>query len=133
MTWRSLFFSLRGRIGRQHWWLGNLALMLAIGMASALLAVMFGTRVPPEVSGVQFEYDLGPTGAAVLIVFIFVYGWSSLALSVKRWHDRDKSGLWILIGAVPVIGSIWALIENGFLKGTDGPNSYGADPLASKR
>ena len=130
MTWRSLFFSLKGRIGRQHWWLGNLALLMAIGVASVLLAMVFGTRVAPEVAEVPFEYDLGPTGGAGLAVLIIAYAWSSLALSVKRWHDRDKSGVWILINAVPVIGGIWALTENGFLKGTEGPNSYGNDPLA---
>ena len=130
VKWRPLFFSLKGRIGRQHWWLGNVALLAVIGVASVLLAAMFGTRVAPEVAEVPFEYDLGPTGGAVLIVLILAYAWSSLALTVKRWHDRDKSGLWMLIAAVPVIGGIWALIENGFLKGTDGPNSYGNDPLA---
>ncbi|WP_435050934.1 DUF805 domain-containing protein [Desulfosarcina widdelii] len=25
-----------------------------------------------------------------------------------RWHDRDKSGLWILIKIVPIIGLLWA-------------------------
>jgi uncharacterized membrane protein YhaH (DUF805 family) len=55
--------------------------------------------------------------------------WSGLALAAKRWHDRDKSAWWILITFVPVIGGFWALIENGFLKGTEGPNRFGADPL----
>ncbi len=129
MEWRELFFSFKGRIGRQHWWLGNAALLAVIGAASVILAMMFGTRVAPEVAEVPYEYDLGPIGGGALIVLIFAYAWSSLALTVKRWHDRDKSGVWILINAVPIIGGIWALIENGFLKGTDGPNSYGNDPL----
>ena len=132
MKWRPLFFSLKGRIGRQQWWLGNVALLAVTGVASVLLALVFGTPVAPEArsEGILYEYDLGPTGGAVLGVFIIAYAWSSLALTVKRWHDRDKSGLWILINAVPVIGGIWALTENGFLKGTDGPNNYGDDPLA---
>ena len=132
MTWRSLFFSFQGRAGRLQWWLGHAALLLAIGVASVLLALVLGTPVAPEArsEGILYEYDLGPAGGAVLVVFIFVYAWSSLALTAKRWHDRDKSGLWILIGVVPVVGSLWALVENGFLKGTDGANSYGDDPLA---
>jgi uncharacterized membrane protein YhaH (DUF805 family) len=55
----------------------------------------------------------------------------SLAVFAKRWHDRDKSGWWSLILLVPFIGSIWALVECGCLPGTEGPNRYGADPLAA--
>jgi uncharacterized membrane protein YhaH (DUF805 family) len=47
----------------------------------------------------------------------------------KRWHDRDKSAWWILIGLIPFIGWIWVLVEVGFLKGTDGPNRFGEDPV----
>jgi uncharacterized membrane protein YhaH (DUF805 family) len=76
---------------------------------------------------------------------------SSVMVGVKCLHDRDKSGWWLLVfyllpailGMVPesVPGSlilmlasfavsIWALVELGFLRGTVGPNRYGADPLA---
>ena len=54
----------------------------------------------------------------------------ALALYAKRWHDRDKSGWWSLIGLVPFIGAIWILVELGILEGTRGPNQYGPDPLA---
>lgn len=57
--------------------------------------------------------------------------WPGLAVSIKRWHDRGKSGWWILIALVPLIGGLWALIETGFLPGTPGTNEYGPDPLAS--
>ena len=49
--------------------------------------------------------------------------WISLAVAVKRYHDRDKSGWWLLIVFVPVIGGLWYLIECGFLRGTDGHNN----------
>ena len=52
--------------------------------------------------------------------------WISLAIQVKRWHDRDKSGWWALINIVPVIGGLWALVECGFLKGDEGANRFGA-------
>ena len=52
-----------------------------------------------------------------------------LVLSVKRWHDRNKSGRWVLINLVPVVGWLWHLIECGFLRGTIGPNRFGQDPL----
>ena len=54
-----------------------------------------------------------------------------LATATKRYHDRNKSGWWILIVFVPVIGAIWYFVECGFLRGTRGPNPYGPDPLAS--
>ncbi len=50
---------------------------------------------------------------------------------MKRYHDRNKSGWWVLIVFVPVIGGLWYLIECGFLRGTPGPNNYGPDPLAA--
>ncbi len=53
--------------------------------------------------------------------------WVGLAVSVKRWHDRNKSGWWVLIVLIPIIGGIWALIELGFLPGTEGPNAYGVE------
>ena len=47
----------------------------------------------------------------------------------KRWHDRDKSGWWALLNLIPVIGTLWILIECGFLRGTYGGNRFGPDPL----
>lgn len=54
--------------------------------------------------------------------------WPSLAIQVKRWHDRDKSGWWVLIGLIAVIGGIWVLVECGFLPGTAGTNRFGPPP-----
>jgi uncharacterized membrane protein YhaH (DUF805 family) len=62
----------------------------------------------------------GLFGLAVLIPCILVH--------IKRWHDRDKSGWWMLILFVPIIGAIWFLIELGFLPGTPGPNRFGQPP-----
>ena len=49
----------------------------------------------------------------------------SVIVYIKRFHDRDKSGWWVLIGLIPIIGPIWLLVECGFLKGTPGPNRFG--------
>ena len=54
-----------------------------------------------------------------------------VAIGVKRLHDRNKTGWWMLIILLPVIGGLWYLIECGFLKGTTGPNTYGPDPLTA--
>jgi uncharacterized membrane protein YhaH (DUF805 family) len=57
--------------------------------------------------------------------------WITIAVGIKRFHARNKSGVWVLIIFVPVIGGLWYLIECGFLRGTPGPNNYGPDPLAT--
>src|SRR3546814_14546367 len=58
--------------------------------------------------------------------------WPGIVIAIKRWHDRDKSGWWILIVLIPIVGPIWALVENGFLAGTAGPNRFGPDPLQDR-
>ncbi|HWX61459.1 DUF805 domain-containing protein [Bradyrhizobium sp.] len=79
--------------------------------------------------------------------------WIYLATSIKRLHDRNKSAWWMipffvipglfdqfddrLPNSYPVLALslaaatlwLWGLVEMGFLKGTTGPNRYGADPL----
>ena len=55
-------------------------------------------------------------------------GWIYLAGSIKRAHDRGKSGWWILITLIPIAGFIWWLIDLGIFEGQKGPNKYGPDP-----
>jgi len=115
MDWTYLFTSLEGRIGRQSYWMGVVAISV-IGLVAALLDVVLGT---------MNENGYGIVSAIATIVLIY----PSIVLYAKRWHDRGKSGWWTLILLVPVIGGLWMLIECGFLRGTDGPNRFGADPL----
>jgi uncharacterized membrane protein YhaH (DUF805 family) len=77
----------------------------------------------------MFVFALG-VGSYLFINFLGL--WASLAITVKRYHDRNKLGGWILIGIIPYVGWIWMIIELGFLKGTVGPNQFGTDPLESK-
>lgn len=54
----------------------------------------------------------------------------SLAVGARRLHDTDRSGWWLLIILVPVIG--WIVLLVFFCsRGTVGPNRFGADPLAA--
>lgn len=108
---RWLLFSFDGRIGRRSWWLWGAAVM--IGMAMYLTAVL-------RIAGVAKD-------TADLLVNLLLL-WPALAISVKRWHDRDKPGWWALIAFVPVIGWIWLLVENGLLRGSDGANRFGDVP-----
>ncbi len=50
-----------------------------------------------------------------------------LAVSVRRLHDVNKSGWFLLILFVPLVGAIWLLVLD-CTEGTRGPNQYGPDP-----
>jgi uncharacterized membrane protein YhaH (DUF805 family) len=62
---------------------------------------------------------------AMLISF-----WFMVMSQIKRWHDTDRSGWWMLINLIP-FGSFVSLVILGFHRGTDGPNQYGPDPLGN--
>jgi len=112
MDYKNLLISFEGRIGRKTYWMCFLAFIgiaLVLGIASAFL---------------------GKAAIILQLLLLIPMIWCGLAIQAKRWHDRDKSAWWILIGLLPIIGPIWALVENGFLRGTEGDNRFGADPLA---
>lgn len=54
----------------------------------------------------------------------------SIAVSIRRLHDTDRTGWWILLGLIPVIGTI-ILIVFYVQRGTDGDNRFGPDPLGN--
>jgi len=114
MNWQQFLFSFRGRVSRQQFWLMFLLSLPFITAASV-------------VNG-DFERVTAWPGCLFLLPIL----WPGLAVSVKRWHDRDKSGWWYLINFIPLVGAIWALVENGFLKGTTGQNRFGPDPLVQE-
>jgi uncharacterized membrane protein YhaH (DUF805 family) len=52
-----------------------------------------------------------------------------LSVTVRRLHDLDRTGWWLLLDLVPLVG--WIILLIWFCtKGTDGPNRFGADRLA---
>ena len=51
-----------------------------------------------------------------------------IAVSVRRLHDIDRTGWWVLLGFIPVIGTLW-LIYWACQPGTSGPNRFGPDPM----
>jgi len=109
-TW--FLFSLRGRINRKQYWIFNLIVFLG-----ALLLSLF-TDFSDNI------YEL----STPQLMYMFWILWPSLAVQGKRWHDQDKSALWLLINLIPIAGPLWSLIQNGFIPGTPGPNRYGPVP-----
>jgi uncharacterized membrane protein YhaH (DUF805 family) len=133
-----LLFGFGGRVNRAKYWL-----TLAIWLALWVLVLAF-------VLVSEFS-----TPSLILAALVFVPScWSGIAVGVKRLHDREQSGWWLLLfylapaildaaarnaGALGTVFSfaslaitIWAIVVLGFLRGTIGPNAYGPDPVAPK-
>jgi uncharacterized membrane protein YhaH (DUF805 family) len=113
-TLESILFSFEGRVPRRVYWGVTLAITFIFFAATSIVFAVF-------------DEGSGLLTIALLLLCIPII-WISLAIQIKRWHDRDKSGYWMFINIIPYIGSIWAFIEIGCLRGTVGPNTYGADP-----
>jgi uncharacterized membrane protein YhaH (DUF805 family) len=124
---KTLLFGFQGRVNRAKFWLVNIGLIV---VEAIVFGVAGGASMLSEDPSNMTMPSFGLLGIVCLLVFIVLF-WAGLAIAVKRWHDRNKSGWWVLIAFVPVIGGLWYLIECGFLPGTTGANNYGADPLTA--
>jgi uncharacterized membrane protein YhaH (DUF805 family) len=133
-----LWSSFSGRANRAKYWLVVLV-NIAIIVVGAGVASLVGSIIVWVLFGLIY--------LALLV--------SVLAVTIRRLHDRDKSGWWAVVFLVApallsVIGaalgsvlgfgalifslgsfaiSIWAFVELGCLRGTQGPNQFGPDPL----
>jgi uncharacterized membrane protein YhaH (DUF805 family) len=78
------------------------------------------------------EFVLPEQGPAhtIRLLLLLVFGIPTVAVSARRLHDIDKSGWFQLVWMIPIVGWILLLVW-GCRKGTEGPNRFGPDPLAS--
>jgi uncharacterized membrane protein YhaH (DUF805 family) len=130
MDLMKLLFNFDGRIRRTHYWLASIGLAVAANVLISLIAAVtgMGNIFLMHAEGAP---AFGPSllVAAPLVIVVFAVAiWASLALQVKRWHDRDKSWFWVFIAFIPLVGGLWVLVECGFLDGTQGPNRFGPSP-----
>lgn len=150
-----LLFSYAGRINRGKYWLAVL-IYLAISVVIAGAGfIMLGNGIlelADESADEGIVVGLLSKGIGFLLLALVIYIpliVSGVFVGIKRLHDRDKSGWWLLLFyLVPVLLnelshasllfslasfaiSVWAFVELGCLRGTVGPNKYGPDPLAS--
>jgi uncharacterized membrane protein YhaH (DUF805 family) len=125
-----------GRSRRKEYWmfmllnfviyLVLLSFMLAGGFS---LAAMGDPAAVPQAPGALFWVGAGLLGIWGLAIMI-----PSIAVAVRRLHDRDMSGwfflLFIVLSLIPLVGILvsigWLVLM--CLEGTSGPNKYGADP-----
>lgn len=113
----NLLFTFDGRINRRQFWVGNLIVSVAI-MITGLVAYTF---MPIEVS-------YGFVGVAAVFSLL-----AAVSLGIKRLHDRNRSGWWILLAYIPFFGMVWYVIEVGFFKSLHDNNRFGDAPYATLR
>lgn len=111
-------FSFQGRISRYQLWVQFILpyfVLEVIVLVIDLLTGMYNAH----------------TGVGVLsTIFSLLMIWPYLAIQVKRCHDRDRSGWFLLISLIPIVGAIWLFVELGCLRGSVGDNRFGPDPVA---
>jgi len=143
MDFVNIFITFTGRINRAKYWI---AILIYLAICVIMVAIGFIYMDSRIVEGTS------------LIVWILMFI-SSIGVTIKRLHDRNKSGWYVLLfliapiilmGAGVVIGTmsagagivatalwlianviyLWSFVELGCLRGTIGQNQYGPDPLA---
>lgn len=119
MTVMQKLFGWNGRIRRLDYWLLNIASSIAFAVIDLILKALFN----------DFSETTFSVADGLSLLTIIPSLWISIALTLKRCHDRNKGGGWAAFFLiVPIVGWIWGFIELGFLDGTQGPNHYGRSP-----
>jgi uncharacterized membrane protein YhaH (DUF805 family) len=167
MDWTWSLFSFKGRINRAKLWLALLVILCWMIFLGGLVVAIdslsggaksFGFRIndvflilDPETYRSLSNADLVPLFAKVIGAPLFA--WAYLATSIKRLHDRDKSGWWIipffvapslynqfedrlgdsnlllLPGLAAFVLLLWGFVEMYCLKGSRKTNRFGPSPL----
>ena len=103
-----------GRARRREYWFFVLFYIL-ISVVLAVVDRMLGTY--------DETYGMGALGALFCLGLLI----PSIAVGVRRLHDTGRSGWWLLIGFIPLIGMI-VLIVFFVLDSQPGTNAYGPNP-----
>ncbi|NBC36890.1 DUF805 domain-containing protein [Novosphingobium sp. FSY-8] len=116
-----------GRSRRKEYWMFALFQALVAVVIMVLMATQFPWSNPDS-----FGID-GPSPLMILFGGLLVVFWlgslvPNIAVTVRRFHDQDKSGWMYLLNFVPYVGGLVVFVFM-CLSGTRGPNQYGDDPL----
>jgi uncharacterized membrane protein YhaH (DUF805 family) len=160
VSWGRYLFDFRGRINRLRYWQFALVsgfFVLAIA-AIAVPYMLIAHRDSMNIGDDLSPFGVVTMAGVCTVVVAFIV--SLFAIYVKRLHDRNKSAWWLLpfvvlpsvmdwiagpqkagvppsamaviLGLIAFGLSSWALVELGFLRGTNGTNRFGPDPLAGR-
>jgi uncharacterized membrane protein YhaH (DUF805 family) len=105
-----------GRARRTEYWmfiLFSFIILIVLGVLDNLMGMAF---VPGS---------YGPLG----LIYILAVFLPSLGVGVRRLHDTGRSGWWMLLAPIPLVGIV--LIVFLAIEGDRGPNAYGPDPKVS--
>jgi uncharacterized membrane protein YhaH (DUF805 family) len=110
------YVGFQGRARRaEYWWFALFSVL--VGIATTILDLALGT---------DFENSALSGGFFNLIANLALL-LPSLAVAVRRLHDTDRTGWWLLIGLIPLLGAIVLLVF--FVQdGTPGQNRFGPSP-----
>ena len=114
----SKYATISGRARRAEYWYFYLAIIIA-AIIAATLDVVVGV----------ITFGLGAGIFSIIVTLGIII--PSICVTIRRLHDQDRSGWWILIALVPAIGGIVLLVFM-ILRGTEGDNRFGPDPLAGE-
>jgi uncharacterized membrane protein YhaH (DUF805 family) len=103
------YLSGRGRLSRGQFWFQAATVWLVFYLVWNLLGTQVAAPVVWLVNGVAL--------AALSL------------LCIRRLHDRNYSGRWLLLAAVPVLGAVWLVWQLAFRRGVPQGNRWGEDPL----
>lgn len=113
------YLSFSGRTSRKTFWMR---------FVLPFWAVLFGCAFIDRQLAF-FDPDTGAPIFPVAALALLASLWPWLATSVRRCHDRGRSG-WVLLAVlIPVVGAVWLFIELYLLPGERGDNRFGTDPL----
>jgi uncharacterized membrane protein YhaH (DUF805 family) len=150
-----LLSSYQGRINRSKYWLAVLVYIAISIVIAGIGFIMLGNGIldlAEESADEGIVVGLLSKGIGFILLALVVYIpmiVSGIFVGIKRLHDRDKTGWWLLLfylapaalnqlahasflfSLASLAISIWAFVELGCLRGTAGANKYGPDPVAA--
>jgi uncharacterized membrane protein YhaH (DUF805 family) len=182
MDWTWYLFGFKGRINRAKYWLAGLVIlsfmMIFVALVYLSLMINFVAHAMGTAHGsgeVSFGFDLDDifsmldpaawralsfaklpmllVKASGMVLFLWIF----LATSIKRLHDRNKSGWWmvpffavpdlyshfsdllpgsyfaLITGGIMLVLMIWGFVELYFLRGTKWTNRFGPNPLGKEQ
>jgi uncharacterized membrane protein YhaH (DUF805 family) len=93
LTW--LLFSFKGRIQRLYFWVSSLVVGVVVAMLTSTFQFIAQSYGMGEINPESNEFE--PTGPLSIAMFVIAVAnmWINFALSIKRLHDRDRTGWWL--------------------------------------